>query len=55
MDFLKKLQIHSKNQGVTTGTVWLASKSEMIESFSPVEGNKGTLQSLEALLRNQIL
>ena len=38
MNFLKDLQISSKNHGVSTGNVWLKSKGEKINSFSPVNG-----------------
>ncbi|MFT3679099.1 MAG: aldehyde dehydrogenase family protein [Ferruginibacter sp.] len=38
MKFLSALQVQSKNKGVSTGTKWIASKGETIESFSPVDG-----------------
>ncbi|MEP6594445.1 MAG: aldehyde dehydrogenase family protein [Ginsengibacter sp.] len=38
MDFLKNLRIASKNNGVSTGNIWLKSKGEKIGSFSPVDG-----------------
>ncbi len=38
MDFLKTLQIQSKNNGVSTGSLWLKTKGETIQSFSPVDG-----------------
>lgn len=38
MDFLKSLHIQLKNSGVSTGSKWLQSKGEIIESFSPVDG-----------------
>ncbi len=38
MDFLKTLQILSKNNGVSTGSQWLKTKGETIQSFSPVDG-----------------
>lgn len=38
MDFLKSLHIQLKNSGVSTGSIWLQSKGEIIESFSPVDG-----------------
>ena len=38
MDFLTALQIQPKNKGVSTGTKWLHSKGEVIDSYSPVTG-----------------
>ena len=38
MDFLKNLRIASKNSGVSTGSTWLKSKGEKLDSFSPVDG-----------------
>ncbi|MBN8685393.1 MAG: aldehyde dehydrogenase family protein [Chitinophagales bacterium] len=40
MEFLKTLQIGTVNPGVSTGTVWLPSGGETIDSFSPVDGKK---------------
>ncbi|MEQ1678540.1 MAG: aldehyde dehydrogenase family protein, partial [Chitinophagaceae bacterium] len=40
MDFLKILKIESLNKGVSTGTQWIDSKGETIDSFSPVDGKK---------------
>jgi aldehyde dehydrogenase (NAD+) len=40
MDFLKSLGIESINKGVSTGTKWVESKGETIDSFSPVDGKK---------------
>jgi aldehyde dehydrogenase (NAD+) len=40
MDFLKALKIAAVNNGVSTGTRWLDSRGQMIESFSPVDGKK---------------
>jgi len=40
MDFLKTLKIESINKGVSTGTQWITSKGETIDSFSPVDGKK---------------
>ncbi|NOT52027.1 MAG: aldehyde dehydrogenase family protein [Chitinophagaceae bacterium] len=40
MDFLKALNIEAVNNGVSTGTQWLKSKGEAIDSFSPVNGKK---------------
>ena len=39
MDFLAALQIQPKNKGVSTGTKWIASKGQTIDSYSPVTGN----------------
>ena len=38
MDFLSTLQIQPKNKGVSTGTKWLGSKGDAIDSYSPVDG-----------------
>lgn len=38
MDFLKQLNIASENKGVSTGTAWIASSGEKIDSHSPVDG-----------------
>ena len=38
MDFLKTLHIDLNNQGVSTGSKWLATTGEKIDSFSPVDG-----------------
>jgi aldehyde dehydrogenase (NAD+) len=40
MDFLSTLKIDSTNKGVSTGTQWVSSKGEIIDSFSPVDGTK---------------
>ena len=40
MDFLKKLSIEAINKGASTGTKWINSKGETIDSFSPVDGKK---------------
>ncbi len=40
MDFLSTLKISSTNKGVSTGTQWIASKGEIIDSYSPVDGKK---------------
>lgn len=40
MDFLITLKIDSTNKGVSTGTQWINSKGEIIDSFSPVDGKK---------------
>ena len=38
MDFLSALQVQQKNKGVSTGTKWLSSKGDAIDSYSPVDG-----------------
>lgn len=38
MDFLSQLNISGNNKGVFTGTNWVSSKGEKIESYSPVDG-----------------
>jgi aldehyde dehydrogenase (NAD+) len=38
MDFLKALKIETDNNGLSTGTKWLSSTGEVIESHSPVDG-----------------
>jgi aldehyde dehydrogenase (NAD+) len=40
MDFLQALHIGITNNGVSTGTQWLQSKGQTIDSFSPVDGKK---------------
>ncbi|MBL6444844.1 aldehyde dehydrogenase family protein [Fulvivirga sp. 29W222] len=36
---LKALEIKAENSGSSTGTKWLGSEGELIESYSPVDGN----------------
>jgi aldehyde dehydrogenase (NAD+) len=38
MDFLSRLKISGDNKGVSTGTNWLSSKGDKIETYSPVDG-----------------
>jgi aldehyde dehydrogenase (NAD+) len=40
MEFLKTLKIETTNNGVSTGTKWIKSSGETIDSFSPVDGKK---------------
>jgi aldehyde dehydrogenase (NAD+) len=40
MEFLKTLQIGHSNPGVSTGTQWIQSAGETIDSYSPVDGKK---------------
>ncbi len=37
-DLLKSLHIHPQNDGVSTGSQWLKSSGEKIDSYSPVDG-----------------
>jgi len=38
MDFLKVLRVEPDNNGVSTGSKWIKSAGEKIDSFSPVDG-----------------
>lgn len=38
LDFLKKLNIHDLSTGACTGTEWLETSGEIIESYSPADG-----------------
>src|SRR5258706_15802038 len=40
MDFLRSLHIEANNKGVSTGTKWISSTGDSIDSFSPVDGKK---------------
>ncbi|HEV7781366.1 MAG TPA: aldehyde dehydrogenase family protein [Chitinophagaceae bacterium] len=40
MDFLTTLQLCAINDGVSTGTQWIKSSGDTIDSFSPVDGKK---------------
>jgi aldehyde dehydrogenase (NAD+) len=40
MDFLKTLRIDKTNLGVSTGSNWIKSTGEIIESWSPVDGKQ---------------
>lgn len=40
MDFLKRLNIHSENKGVSTGTKWISASQKKIQSSSPVDGKQ---------------
>lgn len=40
MEFLKTLKIEALNKGVSTGTQWIDTTGETIDSFSPVDGKK---------------
>lgn len=39
-DFLSLLNIHHENSGTSTGTQWLSGQEKLIDSYSPVDGNK---------------
>ena len=48
MEFLQKLLLQKKNEGSSTGTVWQASKGEIIISSSPVDNKEiGTVISTD--------
>ena len=57
MNFLEILKIKAQNKGVSTGSVWLDSKGEAIDSYSPVDGKQiGTVagadqQAYEAVVK----
>src|SRR5690606_14254261 len=38
MDFLKSLGLKERNKGVSTGLNWIDDNTDVIESFSPVDG-----------------
>jgi aldehyde dehydrogenase (NAD+) len=40
MNFLKSLGIDTLNKGVSTGSNWLSTTGEVMDSFSPVDGKK---------------
>ncbi|MBK6990826.1 MAG: aldehyde dehydrogenase family protein [Chitinophagaceae bacterium] len=40
MDFLKTLGVNTSNKGISTGTKWIDSSGETIDSYSPVDGKK---------------
>lgn len=49
MEFLKKLGINARNEGVSTGSKWIKSKGKAIESYSPVNGKLiGTVTRADA-------
>ncbi len=60
MEFLQQLGLQQKNQGVSTGTKWLATNGNAIKSFSPVDGqeigevNSGDHQSYEQLVQTSM-
>jgi aldehyde dehydrogenase (NAD+) len=40
MEFLTQLQINAENPGTSTGTQWISSRGQALESFSPVDGQR---------------
>ena len=40
MEFLETLGIKATNNGVSTGTQWISSNGQVIESFSPADGKR---------------
>ena len=38
MDFLKDVRVDVNSQGTSTGSNWIRSSGEKIDSFSPVDG-----------------
>ena len=49
MDFLQILGIQSQNGGASTGINWISSNATIIDSYSPVDGNKtASVQSADA-------
>lgn len=56
MDFLKKLNLDTNNQGVSTGTHWISSNGKTIESYSPVDGKLiGTVVSADETSYKQVI
>jgi aldehyde dehydrogenase (NAD+) len=56
MDFIKALRLDAVNSGVSTGTKWIATKGETIESFSPVDGKKiGAVQVADRESYDQVI
>ncbi len=56
MDFLQVLGIESINQGVSSGIQWLETKGAIIDSFSPVDGNKiGSTISTDQSAYNEVV
>jgi len=56
MDFLKDLKIKQINSGTSSGSQWLQSKAEIIDSFSPVDGKKiGSVNSTDKESYNKII
>lgn len=55
MDFLKELNIKATNPGVSTGTQWIESRGNPLESYSPVDGKLiGAVTAADAAAYNQV-
>ena len=60
MEFLQQLGLQQKNQGVSTGTLWLSTNGITIKSYSPVDGkeigevNSGDQPSYEQLVQTSL-
>jgi aldehyde dehydrogenase (NAD+) len=56
MKFLQQLNINAINQGVSTGTLWIESKGNIIESYSPVDGKLiGSVASADAASYQKVM
>jgi aldehyde dehydrogenase (NAD+) len=56
MNFLQELQLQQHNNGTSSGTVWLQSNTELIKSYSPVDGNEiGSVNSTSKDDYNKII
>ncbi|SJZ50511.1 L-piperidine-6-carboxylate dehydrogenase [Sediminibacterium ginsengisoli] len=56
MDFLAQLKITALNPGVSTGSEWISSKGEQIDSFSPVDGTKtGSVMAADETSYNEVI
>jgi aldehyde dehydrogenase (NAD+) len=56
MKFLQQLNINNINQGVSTGTQWIESKGNIIESYSPVDGKLiGSVASADAASYQKVM
>jgi len=56
MKFLEQLNLNTNNQGVSTGTQWISSNGNSIESYSPVDGKLiGTVVSADENSYKQVM
>ncbi|MEY4811949.1 MAG: hypothetical protein RLZZ462_822 [Bacteroidota bacterium] len=56
MQFLQELKIQKENQGSSTGTKWIQSKGEIIQSFSPVDNQLiGAVVTTDAAAYEQVI
>ncbi|NBV11065.1 MAG: aldehyde dehydrogenase family protein [Chitinophagia bacterium] len=56
MQFLQELKIQKENQGSSTGTKWIQSKGETIQSFSPVDNQLiGAVVTTDAAAYEQVI